>query len=107
MVEGLFQPLLADETVILHTRLGRLRGFRQEILGKTVEAYLSVPFAEPPVGENRFRPPLIKKPWDDIRNASQLSPACYQVNFTRRVQILGESQGFKHNFSFKEFLKMV
>lgn len=40
----------------------------------------SVPFAEPPVGEQRFRPPKPKKPWNDTITANTLSPACYQVS---------------------------
>uniref|UniRef100_A0A915D504 Carboxylic ester hydrolase n=1 Tax=Ditylenchus dipsaci TaxID=166011 RepID=A0A915D504_9BILA len=57
---------------------GRLKGFESIFLHKRVRSYLSVPFGEPPVGELRFRPPITKKPWNGTRDASVLSPACYQ-----------------------------
>uniref|UniRef100_A0A0R3RWZ5 Acetylcholinesterase n=1 Tax=Elaeophora elaphi TaxID=1147741 RepID=A0A0R3RWZ5_9BILA len=64
--------------VELQTRNGVLRGYESLLLGKRVRSFLGVPFAEPPVGENRFRPPIPKQPWKDIINATVPSPACYQ-----------------------------
>ncbi|KAK6050350.1 hypothetical protein COOONC_12145, partial [Cooperia oncophora] len=43
-----------------------------------------VPFAEPPTGEQRFRPPKPKKPWNETITANTLSPACYQVHLKLR-----------------------
>ncbi|VDM07242.1 unnamed protein product [Wuchereria bancrofti] len=64
--------------VELQTRNGMMRGYESVILGKRVRSFLSVPFAEPPVGDNRFRPPIAKQPWKDIINVTIPSPACYQ-----------------------------
>lgn len=63
----------------LQTRNGMIRGYESSILGKRVRSFLSVPFAEPPVGDNRFRPPIPKRPWKDIIDTTVPSPACYQV----------------------------
>lgn len=38
-----------------------------------------MPFAEAPVGEQRFRPPRLKKPWNQTLDATVFSPACMQV----------------------------
>lgn len=62
----------------LQTRNGMIRGYESSILGKRVRSFLNVPFAEPPTGDNRFRPPIMKQPWKDIIDATVLAPACYQ-----------------------------
>uniref|UniRef100_A0A8R1Y9X4 Carboxylic ester hydrolase n=1 Tax=Onchocerca volvulus TaxID=6282 RepID=A0A8R1Y9X4_ONCVO len=78
----LFWKITTDDPkksiVELQTRNGMIRGYESFILGKRVRSFLSVPFAEPPIGDNRFRPPIPKKPWKDIIDATILSPACYQ-----------------------------
>lgn len=52
------------------------------IAGKTlpggVSAYLGVPFATPPVGDLRWRPPQPVKPWTGVRPADQFADACMQ-----------------------------
>uniref|UniRef100_A0A0M3HJ13 COesterase domain-containing protein n=1 Tax=Ascaris lumbricoides TaxID=6252 RepID=A0A0M3HJ13_ASCLU len=63
----------------LQLRLGTIRGFESIFLHKRVRSFLGVPFAEPPIGRNRFRPPLPKRSWNGTIDATQLSPACYQV----------------------------
>ncbi|VDK88254.1 unnamed protein product [Litomosoides sigmodontis] len=64
--------------VELETRNGMIRGYESTMLGKRVRSFLSVPFAEPPIGENRFRPPTPKRPWNDTIDTIVPSPACYQ-----------------------------
>lgn len=73
---------LNDENKVmveLETRNGMIRGYESTMLGKRVRSFLSVPFAEPPIGENRFRPPIPKEPWNDTIDTIVPSPACYQV----------------------------
>ena len=43
-----------------------------------VTAYLGIPYAAPPVGELRWRPPQPADPWPNVRNADRYSPACMQ-----------------------------
>ncbi|VDO93801.1 unnamed protein product [Heligmosomoides polygyrus] len=59
--------------MLSHSRL-------RKSFSKVTTKPLSVPFAEPPTGEQRFRPPKPKKPWNETVVANTLSPACYQVN---------------------------
>ncbi|KAI6191725.1 Carboxylic ester hydrolase [Aphelenchoides bicaudatus] len=48
----------------------------QSAHGKTVSQ--GIPFAEPPVGNLRFRKPIPKAPWRTIYNATKYSNACIQ-----------------------------
>jgi len=53
---------------------GRLEGVREQ--GLTV--YKGVPFAAPPVGDLRWRPPRPVRPWPGVREAKTFAPACMQ-----------------------------
>ncbi|KAI0030227.1 alpha beta-hydrolase [Vararia minispora EC-137] len=44
----------------------------------STEAFLGVPFAQPPVGNLRFRAPLPNKPYSGTFNATVFGPACIQ-----------------------------
>ncbi|XP_065216332.1 esterase E4-like [Planococcus citri] len=46
--------------------------------GTEYYGFLSIPFAEPPIGELRFQPPKPPAPWQSIRNATTLPPVCIQ-----------------------------
>ncbi len=46
--------------------------------GWGVRAYLGVPFAAPPVGSRRWRPPQPVVPWQGVLAAREFSPACMQ-----------------------------
>ncbi|MCI0749266.1 MAG: carboxylesterase family protein [Nevskiales bacterium] len=43
-----------------------------------VRIYKGVPFAAPPVGERRWKPPQPVKPWTGVRNATEYGPGCMQ-----------------------------
>ena len=45
-----------------------------------VFSWLSIPFAEPPLNQNRFKRPIPIKNWIGIKNATQLPNACMQQN---------------------------
>ena len=47
-------------------------------LGSGVKAYLGIPFAKPPTGELRWKPPQPVS-WDGIWNADRKGPECIQV----------------------------
>ena len=44
-----------------------------------VEQFLGIPFAAPPVGPLRWKPPQPVKPWTAIRSAKAFGPTCAQV----------------------------
>ena len=43
-----------------------------------VRSFKGIPFAEPPVGERRWREPAPPKNWTGVRNADQFGPRCMQ-----------------------------
>jgi para-nitrobenzyl esterase len=43
-----------------------------------VQAYLGLPFAAPPVGDRRWRPPVAATAWTGVRDAAAFAPACPQ-----------------------------
>ncbi|KAK8756126.1 hypothetical protein V5799_001171, partial [Amblyomma americanum] len=53
--------LCASYDVQRTTDLGLVGGRKIEILGATIEEYRGIPFAEPPIGELRFKPPVPAK----------------------------------------------
>ncbi|KAH6930390.1 hypothetical protein HPB50_013175 [Hyalomma asiaticum] len=65
--------------VLAYTRSGILRGSTQMVMGKAVDTFFGIPFAQPPVGDLRFKKPVPVKPWSGIRNATQLPPPCVQI----------------------------
>jgi para-nitrobenzyl esterase len=60
--------------VTVHTRRGPVRGAPES--GLTV--FRGLPFARPPVGPHRFRPPEPPEPWTDIRDATRFGPSAAQ-----------------------------
>lgn len=63
-----------SEATVASTSVGQLRGEQRD----GVVAFLGVPYAAPPVGPNRFRPPQPVEPWTGERDATQLPPSCPQ-----------------------------
>ena len=47
--------------------------------GWNVREYLGIPFAAPPVGNLRWRPPQPVVPWQGVRIAGRYGPACMQI----------------------------
>ena len=58
----------------VQTASGPLQGFVERGSRK----WLGVPFAEPPVGDMRWRPPSPIKPWGALRDATEFKPDCAQ-----------------------------
>src|ERR1035437_514055 len=47
--------------------------------------FLGIPYAAPPVGDLRWKPPQPPASWKGIRMADELSPACPQSDFFYRA----------------------
>jgi len=61
--------------VTMRTRDGALRGEQ----ANGVSVFRGVPFAEPPIGALRFRPPVKSKSWSGERDASRFAAAAMQT----------------------------
>ncbi|XP_019632301.1 PREDICTED: cholinesterase 2-like [Branchiostoma belcheri] len=57
---------------------GPVRGTVLDVSGTQVNAYLGIPYAKPPVGELRFKPPVPPDPWQGVYNATEMPRSCYQ-----------------------------
>jgi para-nitrobenzyl esterase len=57
------------------TKSGALSGVHEG----GISVYKGVPFAAPPLGDLRWRPPLPVAPWTGTRKADAFAPACMQV----------------------------
>lgn len=86
ITNGYFDPVSGINTAdrpVVATRKGLLRGITQKtVTGKYVDAFLGIPFAQPPVGRYRFRHPQPVNPWSGELDASKFSSSCYQINDT-------------------------
>ena len=43
-----------------------------------INIFKGIPFAEPPVGPLRWKPPVPKSKWQGVREATEFGPACWQ-----------------------------
>ncbi|KJH47213.1 Carboxylesterase [Dictyocaulus viviparus] len=74
------------------TLSGSVRG-REYILsdGRAVDMYLGIPYAEPPIGNLRFKKPQPIRPWTDELQCVEFGPRCPQKDeyFAQVIQFLG------------------
>jgi para-nitrobenzyl esterase len=67
-------PLRAVDNPIVEAPAGALVGRTADV----TRVFLGIPYAQPPVGELRWRPPLPLAKWNGQRQAAAFGPACYQ-----------------------------
>ncbi|XP_031977988.1 fatty acyl-CoA hydrolase precursor, medium chain-like [Corvus moneduloides] len=62
------------------TKYGRVQGyqFKVDTAERTVNVFLGLPFAKPPVGPLRFTEPQPPEPWEGVRDATSYPPMCLQ-----------------------------
>ncbi|KAM8704455.1 hypothetical protein ACLKA7_008977 [Drosophila subpalustris] len=71
-----------NESVIADTEYGKVRGVKR--LSTYDVPYFSfegIPYAQPPIGELRFRAPQRPTPWEGVRDCSQAKEKAVQVHF--------------------------
>lgn len=61
------------------TSHGFVGGNRIGVLGRTVEEYRGIPYAQPPLGRLRFQPPQAHQNWEGVVDATSRRTACPQV----------------------------
>ncbi|WP_321507503.1 carboxylesterase family protein [uncultured Methanoregula sp.] len=65
----------APDTTVIKTDAGYISGINQD----GIRVYHGIPFAAPPVGDLRWRPPAPVQPWGDIKEAKEYSATCPQT----------------------------
>lgn len=73
----------ASDQVLVTTNVGDVAGLvrKTELDGmqKDISVFLGVPFAETTAGENRFKKPIPKQPFNETFNATKVPLACIQT----------------------------
>lgn len=63
-------------TPIAHIKNGTVEGVHSDVHNQ--DYFLGIPFAQPPTGANRFRPPQsLNKKFEGVLKATEYSAACY------------------------------
>jgi para-nitrobenzyl esterase len=71
-----FAPVLAAQSPEpVRTHSGPVQGSAEN----GIEVYLGIPFAAPPVGDLRWRPPQPVAPWKNVLQADKFAPGCMQT----------------------------
>lgn len=70
------KPDFSRRDPIVPTDKGRVRGYFSEA---GVATFLGIPYAKPPVGNLRWRPPEAPSPWSNTLETKQFSPICAQI----------------------------
>jgi para-nitrobenzyl esterase len=68
-------PVSGGANPIVRTDDGLVRG----ATAGTVDEFLGIPYAAPPAGNLRWRPPAPPAAWDGVRDATQFGPSCPQA----------------------------
>ncbi|MFX0011838.1 MAG: carboxylesterase family protein, partial [Candidatus Hermodarchaeota archaeon] len=64
-----------EKTQIINTKYGNIQGY----IEKSIKVFKGIPYAAPPVGEYRFKPPKPPKRIDGVFEAIEFSQICPQV----------------------------
>ncbi|XP_023235245.1 acetylcholinesterase-like [Centruroides sculpturatus] len=73
----IFLLIECNRQIIVSTKTGKVMGKTINILGRDVHAFLSIPYAIPPIGQYRFYSSL-PKVWKIVYNATEKPPSCVQ-----------------------------
>lgn len=65
----------------VETSLGAVEGYAVD----GVSVFRGIPYAEPPVGARRFRPPAPRAPWTGVLSADRFGPLCPQPGSSEAV----------------------
>ena len=68
-------------------------GLLQGAVEHNMQVFKGIPYAAPPVGDLRWRPPQPAKPWAGTRDASQFGPSCpqpYVKNLSTGLNLPGD-----------------
>ncbi len=69
---------MADYIDTVKTKYGKISGIQFTGKYEGITQFRGIPFAAPPVGPLRFRPPVDPQPWDGVRECTSYGPTCTQ-----------------------------
>ena len=72
---------------IVEVNCGKVKGYTENGL----HIFKGIPYAEPPVGDLRFRAPQAKKPWDGVLETLEFGPCAFQ-GYTALEEVTGKLQ---------------
>lgn len=70
-----------NQDLVIWTEKGLISGTILNTRCYPAKAWLGIPYAEPPIGKLRFKPPVPKSCWDGVIDASTLPKSCIQARF--------------------------
>lgn len=78
-----------SEELRLECEQGELEGmFLTTKGGREIRAFMSIPYAKPPVGKLRFKAPVPQKKWSGVLNATVVHDVCIQRNLYLKSTII-------------------
>jgi carboxylesterase type B len=81
------------DDLLIHTNLFSVQGVTWPN-STDVRFFGGIPYAEPPVGVARFRPPITKRPSNETLDASWFGPSCIQYNNGQKTVYSEYLKGF-------------
>ncbi|XP_078390350.1 neuroligin-4, X-linked-like [Cetorhinus maximus] len=87
---------IASADLIRQTEQGLVHGILEQWDNKSVECYLGIPYAAPPVNLLRFQPPQPHPGWNNTLNATEFGSMCPQERLILN-QVLGNEDCLKLN----------
>jgi para-nitrobenzyl esterase len=63
-----------DKSDIINTSSGKIQGYEEN----GVVIFKGIPYAEPPIDDLRFSPPVVKKKWDEVLDVTEYGHCAYQ-----------------------------
>src|SRR6185437_5770886 len=79
-------------TISVNIKNGLINGKRQTYEGRDLNVFLGIPYAQPPIGDLRFKKPLpLDRKWEQPLDAQHWPPACYHKKIHQDY--------FNHNMS--------
>ena len=81
LLAGAIGRAAAADPLVVHTTAGDVRG-----VAGPIDTFRRIPFAEPPVGDLRWRPPVPMPPWPGTRDATRFGADCTQPDHPQSAE---------------------
>ncbi|RWS11257.1 acetylcholinesterase-like protein [Dinothrombium tinctorium] len=94
------------KTVIVETATGKVEGVKRKVFGSDLNIFIGIPYAEPPIGDLRFKRTVPVKPWSDTMKTTAFHPnfvvSAYYSNTGTTAQQLSEILGCVSSYGTNE-----